>query len=109
MRWVYSVGTDKPTAAVSKVVKTAAQTTGSFFSSLFGLGGSSTPQRTPTPQPPPPAEEVDLLEQHSSAVDLRVYSANVDVRLDRKLSAELERSTKKKPPSKLKYELIYVR
>lgn len=39
---------------------------------------------------------------------LSVFSAEVDVKLNMKMASELHRSTKKNPPSKLKYELIYV-
>ncbi|KAI0313421.1 hypothetical protein OF83DRAFT_1175689 [Amylostereum chailletii] len=109
VRWVYTVGTEKPATGAAKAVKAAAQSTGGFFSSLFsGFGGGpSTPQRVPTPLPQTPAEEIDLLEVNSSSVDLTIFAANVEVKLDRKLTTELERSTKKKPPAKLKYELIY--
>jgi hypothetical protein len=40
---------------------------------------------------------------------LSIFSATVQVNLDKKMSAELVRSTKKNPPSKMKFELIYVR
>jgi hypothetical protein len=55
-----------------------------------------------------PKESINLLEANSSNVVLTIFAANVDVRLDKKMTAELLRSTKKKPPSRLRYELIYV-
>lgn len=103
MRWVYSVGSEKPAPVASKPAKSQ----GGFFSSLFGLG-SSTPQRAGTPQPVTPAPEVDLTEINESSVRLSIFAANVDVKLDKKMTAELLRSTKKNPPSKVKFELIYV-
>ncbi|KIJ65764.1 hypothetical protein HYDPIDRAFT_186930 [Hydnomerulius pinastri MD-312] len=42
-----------------------------------------------------------------SKVDLAVFTAEVDVTVDEKISGELERCMKKKPPSQLKYSLIY--
>jgi hypothetical protein len=48
------------------------------------------------------------LEANSSNVVLTIFAANVDVRLDKKMTTELLRSTKKNPPSRLRYELIYV-
>ena len=51
---------------------------------------------------PSPVETV------KSRVDLTVFSAEVDVTVDEKLSGELHRCMKKKPPSQLKYSLIYV-
>lgn len=104
MRWVYSVGSEKPLPVTSKPAKSQG---GGFFSSLFGLG-SSTPQRVATPQPVTPAPDVDLTEINESSVRLSIFAANVDVRLDKKMTAELLRSTKKNPPSKVKFELIYV-
>ena len=41
-------------------------------------------------------------------VTLIVFTAEVDVKVDKKLSTELLRSTKKNPPARLKYDLIYV-
>jgi len=41
-------------------------------------------------------------------MSLSIFSATVEVKLMKKMIDELERSTKKKTPSKLKIELIYV-
>ncbi|KAI0046331.1 hypothetical protein FA95DRAFT_1398210 [Auriscalpium vulgare] len=107
VRWVYSVGTEKPSTNKTAKSSNQSQTSG-FFSSLFaGFGSSSTPQRTATPLPAPPVEDVDLLEVNSSGVALAIFAASVDVRLDKKMTGELQRSTKKNPPSKLRFELIY--
>jgi Protein of unknown function (DUF3684) len=53
-------------------------------------------------------EVINPLSIDETSVSLSIFSADVAVRLDRKLSVELHRSTKKNPPNKLKYELIYV-
>lgn len=53
-------------------------------------------------------EILDPLTVTKTSVTLAIYSADVDVRLDKKIAVELHRSTKKNPPSRLKYELIYV-
>lgn len=105
MNWVYSAGTEKPkqVPVVEQIKKTG------FFSSLFGLGGSSTPQRAASPLPPQPAvNEAEYLEVGKSSVVLTIFTAEVDVKLNQKISTELHRSTKKNPPRTLKYELIYV-
>jgi len=114
-RWVYTVGSEKPLATSrSDTLKVVSHQTSGFFSSLFaGFGGSSSPRRSPTPAPvapngAAPKEPIDLLEAHLSSVVLTIFAANVDVRLDKKMTAELLRSTKKNPPSRLRYELIYV-
>jgi hypothetical protein len=106
MNWVYTVGSEKPQPVVVEQIK---QKTGNFFSSLLsGLGGASTPQRTPTPLPTPATNEADLVKINESNVVLSIFTAEVDVQLTKKMSAELHRSTKKNPPSKVKYQLIYV-
>lgn len=110
IRWVYTVGSEKPSAAPKpEPLRAVSHQTSGFFSSLFaGFGGPSTPRRTPTPAPVLPKESINLLEAHSSNVVLTIFAANVDVRLNKKMTAELLRSTKKNPPSRLRYELIYV-
>ena len=110
VRWVYTVGSEKPSATPrTDNLKAVTNQASNFFSSLFsGFGASSTPRRTPTPVPVAPKESINLLEANSSDVVLTIFAANVDVRLNKKMTAELLRSTKKNPPSRLRYELIYV-
>lgn len=81
-----------------------------FFASLFSSlsGAAAAPTRTPTPLPPQPVEEVDPLSITESNVVLSIFSAEVDVKLDKKMVLELQRSTKKNPPTSLKVDLIYV-
>ena len=105
MKWVYSAGTEKPKPV--QVIEQIKPKTG-FFSSLFGFNGS-TPQRVPSPLPPQPViNEAEYLKVDQSSVVLRIFTAEVDIKLSQKISAELHRSTKKNPPRTLKYELIYV-
>ncbi|KAG8964407.1 hypothetical protein FRC03_001808 [Tulasnella sp. 419] len=100
MRWVYQTGTEKKAVAPKP-----ATSSGGFFSSLLASFATPTPARTPEPQAP--TKEPDPLEVLESSVLLTVYSARVDVRLDKKMSNELERATKKKPPTTCTYSLIY--
>jgi alpha-D-ribose 1-methylphosphonate 5-triphosphate synthase subunit PhnH len=76
-----------------------------FFSSLFTSFSATPPQRSDLQLP---EEVTNPLSIDETSVSLSIFSADVAVRLDRKLSVELHRSTKKNPPNKLKYELIYV-
>lgn len=111
MRWVYMAGSEKP---VSKtLVKAAAAATAGpsgFFSSLFStLSGTSAPQRPLTPSPAAnPTEEVDPTTITESSVVLLIFTAGIAVRLDQKLRSELNRATKKNPPTTMRLELIYV-
>jgi len=106
MNWVYSTGTERPKQVpVIEQIKHKA----GFFSSLFGLGGNSTPQRAASPLPPQPViNEAEYLKVGQSSVVLTIFTAQVDVKLSQKVSVELHRSTKKNPPRALTYELIYV-
>ncbi|KAI6152579.1 hypothetical protein BKA82DRAFT_4013016 [Pisolithus tinctorius] len=47
------------------------------------------------------------MRMHETKMDLTVFTAQVDVNIIEKLSKELNRCTKKNPPSRLKYSLIY--
>ena len=106
MNWVYSTGTERPNQI--PVIEQTKHKAG-FFSSLFGLGGGSTPQRAASPLPPQPAiNETEYLKVGQSSVVLAIFTAEVEVKLSQKISVELHRSTKKNPPRALKYELIYV-
>ena len=58
--------------------------------------------------PVAPKESTNLLEANSSNLVVTIFAANVDVRLDKKMTEKLQHSTSKKPPSQLRYELIYV-
>ena len=107
MNWVYSTGTEKPKQI--PVIEQIKSATG-VSSSPLGLGGSGAPRRAASPPPPQTViSEAGYLKVGQSSVTLTIFTAEVDVNLSEKLSAEIRRSTKKNPPSALKYEFIYVR
>jgi hypothetical protein len=74
---------------------------------LFSFGGNLL-QRTHSPLPQPVIKESEYLEIDKSGVVLAIFTAEVDVKLNQKISAELHRSTKKNPPLALKCDLVYV-
>ena len=102
VRWVYTAGIEKPFATS----ETDTLRTGSHhFLPLFDdIESSSTPQGAPAV----PKESIHLLEARSSIIVLTIFAANVDVRLDEKMTVEPLRAAKKTSPSRLRYELIYV-
>lgn len=108
MQWVHTVGTEKPPVVLPKEIKPQAGARGFLGSFWSAFSGASTPQRAPTPIPQAPPSEADPFKISETAVTLAIFMAEVDVRVDKKMTTELERSTKKKPPGRLKYELIYV-
>ncbi|KAH8981254.1 hypothetical protein EDB83DRAFT_1390074 [Lactarius deliciosus] len=105
-RSVYTVESEKRLAHrtdTSKVLSSKKKTGG--FLSLFSGGPS---RRSATPAPAALKQPNNLLGALSSSVVLTIFTANVDVRLDKKMTAELLRATKKTPPSRLRYELTYM-
>ena len=112
-RCVYDAGSSKPqllSQAMKALKPATAAVSSGFFSSLFSSFASPSQPSTPQPMSKPLPEEKrkDPMEFVKSSVVLHVFSAEVDVRLDKKMIAELQRSTKKNPPTRLRYDLIYV-
>jgi len=104
VRWVYNVGSEKPsTPSRTDTLKTATHQTSGFFSPQ-----SDRVKASSTPVPMVPKAPINLFEATSSNIVLTIFAANVEVRLDEKMTGELLRSTLKKPPSRLRYELIYM-
>ncbi len=110
VRWVYNVRSERPFATSrTDALKTATRQANRFISPhSHGFKASSTPQRTSTSVPTVPKEPINLLEATSTDIALTIFAANVDVQLDKKMTGELLRLTLKKPPTRLRYELIYV-
>lgn len=77
------------------------------FFSLPGLGEEDS-QRASPPSTQPVISEEGCLKVAQFSVVLTIFTAEVDVNIDQKLSAELHRSMRKNPPRTVKYELIYV-
>jgi Protein of unknown function (DUF3684) len=104
VRWVYNVGSEKPsTSSRTDTLEKATHQTSGFFSPQFERSKASS-----TPAPMVPKEPINLFEATSSNIVLTIFAANVDVQLGKKMTAELLRSTLKKPPGRLRYELIFV-
>ncbi|KAH8828511.1 hypothetical protein DL96DRAFT_1603553 [Flagelloscypha sp. PMI_526] len=111
MRAVYTSGTEKPPPPSSAEVVTKQAASGLFKlgRSLFGGWGSSPATSsislpvTPEVQPAEP----DPTTVHETSVLLSMYSVDIAVTLGKKLAGELQRSTKKEAPHRMKYELIY--
>ncbi|CAA7259259.1 unnamed protein product [Cyclocybe aegerita] len=107
MKWIYLSGTEKKRLVLTKQVKPA-NTGGGFFASILSsFSGAASRAPTPQPLPPPPPKAVDPLSTSETSVSLSIYSASIRVKLDKKMTAEIHRSTKKNPPTTMKFELIY--
>lgn len=108
---VYKYKVDSEKASVTSktdILKSSSHEADGFFSPLPGSEESPTPQGTLTQAPVTHNEYIHLLEVNSSNIDLTIFTAFIDVRVDKKMAGELLRATKKDPPSRLRYELIFV-
>ena len=107
---VYKVGSEKPSVtSKTDILKSSSHEASGFFSPLTdGFDASPTSQGTPTQAPVVYNEFIYPLGANSLNIVLTIFAANVAVRLDDKMAGELLRATKKNPPSRLRYELIYV-
>jgi hypothetical protein len=104
---VYEVGSLKPSVmSRSDTSKSLSHKAGGFF--YDGFEASSSLGRTSTQAPVVYKKPIHLLGANSSNIGLTIFAANVDVRVDGKMAGELLRATKKNPPSRLRYELIFV-
>jgi hypothetical protein len=104
VRWVYNIRSEKlSTTSRTDTLKAATHQTSGFFSPQ-----SKRFEASSTPAPMVPKEPINLFEATSSDILLTIFAANVEVGLDKKMTGELLRSALKKPPNRLRYELIYV-
>jgi hypothetical protein len=55
-----------------------------------------------------PKQSINRLEEDSPSIDITIFVADVSIQLDEKKKEELKLSTKKDPPSRLRYELAHV-
>ena len=122
MRCVYVSGTAKPKRLVAPKATTPQNSTsgGGFFSSLFSsITGAPSKPTKPLPvidqaeveakeKARVAEEEKKLIQMTNRSVTLSVFSANINVSLDEKMRSELQRATKKNPPSSTRLELIFV-
>ena len=107
---MYKVGSEKPSvASKTDILKSSSHNAIGFFSPLSdGFGASPAPRGTSSQAPVVPKESIHILDVNSSNIVLTIFTANVDVRVEKKMVGELVRATKKNPPSRLRYEFIYV-
>ena len=107
---VYKVGSEKSSVTFkTDILESSSHKDSGFFSPPSdGFEASPTPRGMPTQAPVVQTKSIHLLGVNSLNIVLTIFTANVGVRLDEKVAGELLRATKKNPPSRLCYELIYV-
>ncbi|MBW0477365.1 hypothetical protein O181_017080, partial [Austropuccinia psidii MF-1] len=111
LKWMFENSKPKLKSAIKNATASAVISTSSFASrmlSAFTKSSTSSPSSTPSSTPlETPSKSSDLLSELKASLFLRVVTANVNVSVPKAFSSELERATKKLPPKKTKYELIW--
>ncbi|TXT08933.1 hypothetical protein VHUM_02407 [Vanrija humicola] len=101
MKWLSATGVTPPPIPPPSAKTAARGLLASFF-------GRSTPVHDPTPlpSPAPPDDptEVDVL-----AREIQTYQADIKVSISSQFGRELERATKKAPPSRMPASLVFSR
>ena len=90
-----------PVASLVKPTKAFA----SFLSSSFF--NRSSPSPTPAAPPPPPPPPDDPFEITTSSREIQTYQADVKVTVSPAFGRELERATKKSPPTRMPASLVF--
>lgn len=107
LRMVYQASSTAPPPP-PKLLKVAPTTATSGFASmlsLFSRSSTSTPVPSlPPPPPPPPKDSFELLQ---SDLSLKIVAVDVKVSVSRAYGLELERATKKAPPSRTRVALVF--
>lgn len=104
MKWLSATGVKAP--SIPPPAFKPAKAVGGLISSFFGRGATPTPTPEP-PSSPMPAEnptEVDVL-----AREIQTFQADIKVSVSGAFGRELERATKKAPPSRMPASLVFSR
>ncbi|WVQ99431.1 hypothetical protein IAU59_006566 [Kwoniella sp. CBS 9459] len=108
MQWLSDTGfvpqpLPAPIAQMGKATKGfASMLASSFF-------GRSTPSPAPVAPPAPPPPPEDPLKVTSLSREIQIYQADIKVSIPTAFGRELERATKKSPPSRMPASLVYSR
>ncbi|KAA1076386.1 hypothetical protein PGT21_005519 [Puccinia graminis f. sp. tritici] len=113
LKWTLQYSKPKSKLAIKNAAVAAATSTSSFASRMLSAF-TKTSSSAPTPSSTSPSTPMDLSSEPSSqlsslkaSVFLRVVTGNINVSIPSAFRAELERATKKPPPKKTQYALIW--
>ncbi|WRT66409.1 uncharacterized protein IL334_003365 [Kwoniella shivajii] len=108
MQWLSSTGFTPPPIpqAMSELVRPAKGFASMLASSFFGR---NSPAPTPVAPPPPPSPPENLLEVTSIKREIQIYQADIKVSVSPAFGRELERATKKPPPTRMPASVVFSR
>lgn len=103
MKWLSATGVTPPPLPPPSVKP---KSTGGLLASFFGRSAVTPPPPEPTASPAIPIDptEVDVLSR-----EIQIYQADIKVTVSAPFARELERATKKAPPSRMPASLVFSR
>lgn len=106
LRMVYQAASSPPPPPKQPIKAPAPATSfASMLSSAFF--SRSTPSPAPLAPPVPPPRPKDPFEALTTTLNLKIMAADVSVTISRAFAVELERATKKAPPSKTQVAMVF--
>ncbi|WVW83952.1 hypothetical protein I302_105975 [Kwoniella bestiolae CBS 10118] len=108
MQWLSATGFTPPSIpqAITQLAKPAKGFASMLASSFFGRNSPApTPVAPPAPAPPPE----DPFEVTALHRDIQIYQADIKVSVSPAFGKELERATKKPPPTRMPASVVYSR
>ncbi|OCF40369.1 hypothetical protein I317_05804 [Kwoniella heveanensis CBS 569] len=108
MQWLSATGFIPPPlpAPIAHVGKATKGFASMLASSFFGR---NTPSPAPVAPPPPPPPPEDPKKVSALSREIQIYQADIKVSVPTAFGRELERATKKSPPTRMPASLVYSR
>ncbi|KAK6910047.1 hypothetical protein I203_104076 [Kwoniella mangroviensis CBS 8507] len=108
MQWLSATGFTPPPIpqAIAQLAKPAKGFASMLASSFFGRNSPAPTPVAPPPPAPPPEDPFEVTTLHR---DIQIYQADIKVAVSPAFGRELERATKKPPPTRMPASVVYSR
>ncbi|WWC62006.1 uncharacterized protein I303_104593 [Kwoniella dejecticola CBS 10117] len=108
MQWLSATGFVPPPLpqAIAQLAKPAKGFASMLASSFFGRNSPAPAVAAPPPPPPAPEDPFEITTLHR---DIQIYQADIKVSVSPAFGRELERATKKAPPTRMPASVVFSR
>ncbi|WWC89285.1 uncharacterized protein L201_004206 [Kwoniella dendrophila CBS 6074] len=108
MHWLSATGFTPPPIpqAIAQLAKPAKGFASMLASSFFGRNSPAPTPAAPPPPVPPPEDPLEITILHR---DIQIYQADIKVSVSPAFGRELERATKKPPPTRMPASVVFSR
>jgi len=109
-RWMHALGSDSTVTEEKRLAKRKTVSS-AFFARLNPLSPRSASSSIPEVDAPPSPERLtdkEKLQVIERSVRLQIYTGDITVNLPPNIASEIERATRKKSPSNITYQIVYV-